>query len=217
MQFFNLRLQLQNFMLSYLQKVIEVKLVKTIDKELFKAIVEDSTYGKMILKALIFQILNTPIKKISYINNTDGIIVETSKSYINIMFNSSDYSRTKRMQNFIIFASFYSDMAKMGKKYIQINLNYGNICDLNTDEGIVKYYFQTNDLEKLVSNISIIDVNVDNLRTECLNGYRNKYDYRYIFMFDLEKEDLKNFYPNDKLKNAFEYVLLKNSTKKQNK
>ena len=36
-------------------------------------------------------------------------------------------------------------------------------------------------------------------------------------MFDLEKEDLKNFYPNDKLKNAFEYVLLKNSTKKQNK
>lgn len=198
-------------MLSYLQKVIEVKLLNTIDKELFKTIVEDPTYGKMILKALIFQILNVPIKKLRYINNTDGIIVETSKSYINIMFNLSDYSRTKRMQNFIFFASFYSDMAKMGKKYIQINLNYGNICDLNTDEGIVKYYFQTNDLEKLVSNISIIDVNVDNLRTECLNGYRNKYDYRYIFMFDLEKEDLKNFYPNDKLKNAFEYVLLKNS------
>jgi hypothetical protein len=57
-------LQLQNFMLSYLQKVTEVKLLKTIDKELFKTIVEDPTYGKMILKALIFQILNVPIKKI---------------------------------------------------------------------------------------------------------------------------------------------------------
>lgn len=51
-------------MLSYLQKVIEVKLLNTIDKELFKTIVEDSTYGKMILKALIFQILNVPIKKL---------------------------------------------------------------------------------------------------------------------------------------------------------
>lgn len=91
-------------------------MLNTIDKELFKTIVEDPTYGKMILKALIFQILNVPIKKLRYINNTDGIIVETSKSYINIMFNSSDYSRNKRMQNFIIFASFYSDMAKMGKK-----------------------------------------------------------------------------------------------------
>ena len=64
----------------------------------------------------------------------------------------------------------------------------------------------------------LINVFVDNLRTECLNGYRSKYDYRYIFMFDLEKEDIKNFYPNDKLKKFFEYVLLKNSTlKKQNK
>ena len=43
-------------MLSYLQKLIEVKLLNTIDKELCKTIVEDSTYGKMILKALIFQI-----------------------------------------------------------------------------------------------------------------------------------------------------------------
>ena len=51
-------------MLSYLQKVIEAKLLNTIDKELFKTIVEDPTYGKMILKALIFQILNVPIKKI---------------------------------------------------------------------------------------------------------------------------------------------------------
>ena len=69
MQFFNLRLQLQNFMLSYLQKVIEVKLLNTIDKELFKTIVEDPTYGKMILKALIFQILNVPIKKLRYIQD----------------------------------------------------------------------------------------------------------------------------------------------------
>ena len=75
-------------------------MLNTIDKELFKTIVEDPTYGKMILKALIFQILNVSIKKLRYINNTDGIIVETSKSYINIKFNSSDYSRTRRMQNF---------------------------------------------------------------------------------------------------------------------
>lgn len=44
------------------------------------------------------------------------------------------------MQNFVFFSSIYSDIAKMDKKYIQINLNYGNIQDLNTNVGIVKYY-----------------------------------------------------------------------------
>lgn len=99
----------------------------------------------------------------------------------------------------------------MDKRYIQINLNYGNIQDLNTNAGIVKYYWQTNDLEKLVSNITIIDVNVDNLRIECLNGDKNEYDYRYVFMFDLDKEELEKYYPNDEIKEQFfKLIMLKN-------
>lgn len=188
--------------------------MKIINRQLFKAKFEDSVWKEKILEALISQILNEPIRKLKYINdinNADGIVVEANNSYINIQFYSNNYNASKRMQNFVFFSSIYSDIAKMDKKYIQINLNYGNIQDLNTNAGIVKYYWQTNDLEKLVSNITIIDVNVDNLRVECLNGDKNEYDYRYVFMFDLDKEELEKYYPNDEIKEEFfKLIMLKN-------
>ena len=190
------------------------EIVKIINRQLFKDIFEDSVWKEKILEALISQILNEPIRKLKYINdinNADGIVVEANNSYINIQFNSNNYNANKRMQNFIFFSSIYSDIAKIDKKYIQINLNYGNIRNLNTNAGIVKYYWQTNDLEKLVSNITIIDVNVDNLRIECLNGDKNEYDYRYVFMFDLDKEELEKYYPNDEIKEEFiKLIMLKN-------
>ena len=190
------------------------EIVKIINRQLFKDIFEDSVWKERILEALISQILNEPIRKLKYIsdiNCADGVLVEANNSYINIQFNSNNYNANKRMQNFIFFSSIYSDIAKIDKKYIQINLNYGNIRNLNTNAGIVKYYWQTNDLEKLVSNITIIDVNVDNLRIECLNGDKNEYDYRYVLMFDLDKEELEKYYPNDEIKEEFfKLIMLKN-------
>lgn len=190
------------------------EIMKIINRQLFKDIFEDSVWKERILEALISQILNEPIRKLKYIsdiNFADGVLVEANNSYINIQFNSNNYNANKRMQNFIFFSSIYSDIAKIDKKYIQINLNYGNIQDLNTNAGIVKYYWQTNDLEKLVSNITIIDVTVDNLRVECLNGDKNEYDYRYVFMFDLDKEELEKYYPNDEIKEEFfKLIMFKN-------
>lgn len=53
------------------------------------------------------------------------------------------------------------------------------------------------------------EINVDNLRIACYNQEVREEDYRYILMVDLDKEELKSFYPNDKLKKEFEYVLMK--------
>lgn len=53
------------------------------------------------------------------------------------------------------------------------------------------------------------EINVDNLRIACYNHEVREEDYRYILMVDLDKEELKSFYPNDKLKKEFEYVLMK--------
>ena len=49
----------------------------------------------------------------------------------------------------------------------------------------------------------------DNLRIACYNQEVREEDYRYILMVDLDKEKLKSFYQNDKLKKEFEYVLMK--------
>ena len=53
------------------------------------------------------------------------------------------------------------------------------------------------------------EINVDNLRIACYNQEVREEDYRYILMVDLDKEELKSFYPDDKLKKEFEYVLMK--------
>lgn len=53
------------------------------------------------------------------------------------------------------------------------------------------------------------EINVDNLRIACYNQEVREEDYRYILMVDLDKEELKSFYPDDELKKEFEYVLMK--------
>ena len=44
-----------------------------------------------------------------------------------------------------------------------------------------------------------------------MNGDKNEYDYRYVFMFDLDKEELEKYYPNDEIKeDFFKLIMLKN-------
>ena len=177
-----------------------------IDKQMFKGIVEYPIYGKRILEALLTQILGEPVEILEYISsikNNKHIIVETKNSYINIEVNSNDYTAAKRLRNYMFFSSFCSYIDKFEKNYIQINLNYGHIYDTKTDAGIINYYLQTNELEKFVSNITIMEINVDNLKRECSNGIKNEYDYRYVFMFDLDTEELEKYYPDDDVVNDF--------------
>ena len=197
---------------------------------MFKIIVEDPIHGKRILEALISQILNEPVEIVEFINNeltakkvhekkkTVDIIAKTKNSYINIEVNLNDYTDAKRTR-FIFFSSFYSNLTKSGddydlvNKYIQINLNYGATYGINTNQGIREYYIQTNNLETFTSNVSIIEVNVENLKKECYNNVRSEYDYRYIFMFDLDKEELELYYPDDEIrKEFFELIMLKNES-----
>ena len=52
---------------------------------------------------------------------------------------------------------------------------------------------------------------MDNLKRECSNGIKNEYDYRYVFMFDLDTEELEKYYPDDDVVNDFfcnEYIKL---------
>lgn len=185
-----------------------------IDKQMFKGIVEYPIYGKRILEALLTQILGEPVEILEYISsikNNKHIIVETKNSYINIEVNSNDYTAAKRLRNYMFFSSFCSYIDKFEKNYIQINLNYGHIYDTKTDAGIINYYLQTNELEKFVSNITIMEINVDNLKREYSNGIKNEYDYRYVFMFDLDTEELEKYYPDDDVVNDFfcnEYIKL---------
>ncbi|HIU11883.1 MAG TPA: PD-(D/E)XK nuclease family transposase [Candidatus Onthocola stercorigallinarum] len=210
-------------------KVNEKEFVKGSDDQMFKIIVEDPIHGKRILEALISQILREPVEIVEFINNeltakqvgerkkTVDIIVKTKNSYINVEVNLNDYTDAKRSRNFIFFSSFYSHLTKKGEdydtvsEYIQINLNYGATYDLNTNSGIRKYHIQTDDLEMLIPNVAIIEVNVENLKKECYNGVRCEYDYRYIFMFDMDKEELEQYYPNDEIKEEFfKLITLKN-------
>ena len=210
-------------------QVDEKEFVKGSDDQMFKIIVEDPIYGKRILEALISQILREPVEIVEFVNNeltakqagekkkTVDIIVKNRNSYINIEVNLNDYTDAKRFRNFIFFSSFYSHLTKKGEdydtvsEYIQINLNYGVTYDLNTDAGIRKYYVQTDDLEMFITNVAIIEVNVENLKKECYNGDRCEYDYRYVFMFDLDKEELEQYYPNDEIKEEFfKLIMLKN-------
>ena len=156
-------------------------------------------------------------KKAKERKKTVDIIVKTKNSYINVEVNLNDYTDAKRFRNFIFFSSFYNNLTKRGDKYdsaseyIQINLNYGDTYDLNTNSGIRKFYIQTDDLEKFIPNVAIIEVNVENLKKECYNGVRSEYDYRYVFMFDLDKEELEKYYPNDEIKEEFfKLIMLKN-------
>ena len=48
-----------------------------------------------------------------------------------------------------------------------------------------------------------MEINVDNLKRECSNGIKNEYDYRYVFMFDLDTEKLEKYYPDDNVINVF--------------
>ena len=210
-------------------KVEEKEFVKGSDDQMFKIIVEDYDHGKKIFEALLSQILKEPVEIVDFVNNeltakkakerkkTVDIIVKTKNSYINVEVNLNDYTDAKRFRNFIFFSSFYGNLTKRGDKYdsaseyIQINLNYGDTYDLNTNSGIRKFYIQTDDLEKFIPNVAIIEVNVENLKKECYNGVRSEYDYRYVFMFDLDKEELEKYYPNDEIKEEFfKLIMLKN-------
>ena len=71
---------------------------------MFKAIVEYPIYGKRILEALLTQVLGEPVEIIEYISGIKHIIVETKDAYINIEFNSNDYTAAKRLRNYVFFS-----------------------------------------------------------------------------------------------------------------
>lgn len=198
--------------------------VKASKDDCFKAVVQDPEHGKRILEGILSQALKKDVKIVEFVNNElpKRVVNEHKKSvdlvalidggFINIEVNTNDYTEAKRIRNFNYITSFYSQKVRKKEKYdiyskfIQVNLNYGE-----TDRSYVfkSFYVQSDDHEKYVENFEIVEINVDNLRIACYNQEVREEDYRYILMVDLDKEELKSFYPDDKLKKEFEYVLMK--------
>ena len=204
--------------------ITEKVFVKASKDDCFKAVVQDPEHGKKILEGILSQALKKDVKIVEFVNNElpKRVINEHKKSvdlvalidggFINIEVNTNDYTEAKRIRNFNYITSFYSQRIRKKEKYdiyskfIQINLNYGE-----TDRSYVfkTFYVQSDDHEKYVENFEIVEINVDNLRIACYNQEEREEDYRYILMVDLDKEELKFFYPDDELKKEFEYVLMK--------
>lgn len=170
--------------------------------------------NKNILKELLEFILKVKINEIEIKNierNTSNLkikrkyfdcLLKTDVGKIGIEINSNGEKEYVRPRNMAYISDMYASHTLVGKEYneeveiIQINLSY----ELKSDKLRNEYYVQTDDHERFVSNLKIIEINMEKYKEMWYSKNRKEIEENKILvMLDLEKEELKELSKKDKV------------------
>ena len=177
----------------------------------FKTILcdEDNPY---LLQEFLSRLLKKKIEIVEFLRNelpvnnvlekvkTVDVLVKADGEYIHIEVNIG-VPKYLHIRNFIYFSSLYSKKVQRGKKYdsdtkfVHLDFTYG--MDKNKEDYIV-YYVQSDNGEKYVDNIKIIEYNMDKIMDYWYNDDKKKVrEYKHLIMLDLKTEDLEKMSKGD--------------------
>ena len=177
----------------------------------FKTILcdEDNPY---LLQEFLSRLLKKKIEIVEFLRNelpvnnvlekvkTVDVLVKADGEYIHIEVNIG-VPKYLHIRNFIYFSSLYSKKIQRGKKYdsdtkfVHLDFTYG--MDKNKEDYIV-YYVKSDNGEKYVDNIKIIEYNMDKIMDYWYNDDKKKVrEYKHLIMLDLKTEDLEKMSKGD--------------------
>ena len=154
------------------------------------------------------EILNSelPIASIEVKSHRLDIIVQSENKIIDLEMNNKMKEYT-RFRNYLYLMDKANNMVMRGKSYsklldknfILINLIYGEKPKTKRKDEIIEIYKIQNKKRIYIDNIKIIDVNLDLLKYIWYDLEEKEQEkYKYLYMLDLQKEELKEFSKGDK-------------------
>ena len=185
--------------------------------KVFKAVM---MRNQKILKAIIESILKIDIDEILILNSELPItyvrskkrivdlLVKSKDKYINVELNPS-FKKEHVYRNLTYVFNIYSNKIQSGERYsslmysefIGINLSYG----LNKSKIKEEYKIQSNSNKEYVKNFKIIEIDMDKIRKDWyILSSEEKNEYKYLYMLDLNKEELKINVRGDRIMKEFE-------------
>lgn len=185
--------------------------------KVFKAIM---MRNQKILKAIIESILKIEIDEILILNSELPItyvrskkrivdlLIKSKDKYINVELNPS-FKKEHVYRNLTYVFNIYSNKIQSGERYsslmysefIGINLSYG----LNKSKIKEEYKIQSNSNKEYVKNFKIIEIDMDKIRKDWyILSSEEKNEYKYLYMLDLNKEELKINVRGDRIMKEFE-------------
>lgn len=178
----------------------------------FKSIIVDGKNNHKILKAILKSILKReiedieilrnelPVKSIDERSKTVDLLVKTQEKYIHVELNTNVCFK---FRNYIFFSNIIDQKTKRGEEYIDdyefihIDLNF---VKGNKGNEINEYYVQTIDGKKYISNVRIIEYNIDKkIDFWYSENGKIKEEYQYLVMLDLELKELDNLALGDEV------------------
>lgn len=188
----------------------------------FKTILCDED-NKSLLEEFLSRLLNKKVEFIEFLRNelpvnttlekvkTVDVLVKVDNEYTHIEINGC-YPSYLHIRNFIYFSTLYSKKVQRGEEYdlvtkfLHLDLTYG----MNSDKDYISYYIQSNDKEKYLKNIEIIEYNMDKIISYWYNKNIQKVNlYKHLIMLDLETDGLKNLSKGDDFVKDFKDKIVK--------
>ncbi len=173
-----------------------------------------SEHGKEILENIVHQVLRKKVEILKLINseNTENIenqriiaIAKVDDITTNITITTNSYNYLNFFSNFIYLNSLFEGYNKKDinsvTNIIEINLNFGK-SDIDTNELIIENRFG-NSKGYTIENLASYDCFIDNIKKFC----NDTDQYKYLLMLDMTWEELKDFYPNDKIVREYNNAL----------
>lgn len=138
---------------------------------------------------------------------TVDVLAKVDNEYIHIEVNTN-YNNYLHVRNFTYFSSLYSKKVLRGEEYdyrtkfLHIDFTYGLG---NSKDECIKYYIQSDDKERYLDNIEIIEFNMDKIMGYWYNQDKEKVnEYKHLIMLDLKTSDLKRLSKGDDFIMEFE-------------
>lgn len=183
----------------------------------FKTILCDED-NKELLQEFLTRLLKKKVEIIEFLRTelpvattvekvkTVDVLVKVDGEYTHIEINSN-MPKYLHIRNFIYFSSIYSKKVQRGEEYdfvtkfLHIDLTYG----MNSDREYIRYFIQSDDKEKYLENIEIIEYNMDKIMEYWYNDNEEKiHEYKHLIMLDLETKGLKKLSEGDGFVEKFE-------------
>lgn len=188
----------------------------------FKTVLCDED-DKELLQEFLSRLLKRKVEIIEFLRNelpistteekvkTVDVLVKVDGEYTHIELNGTS-PKYLHIRNYIYFSTLYTKKVQRGEEYdlttkfIHIDLTYG----MDSDKDVIKYYVQSNDNEKYLENIEIIEYNMDKIMKYWYNKNIQKVNqYKHLIMLDLETNGLKELSKGDDFVEKFEDKITK--------
>ena len=197
--------------------MIKEKEITAMSDKMFKNIMKTES-GLNLMKGIIEEVLGEKVEKLEILNpelkvpnvyirgNNVDLFVKCNNQRIFVEVNNI-YNDVIRERNFSYLMAQYSNDYYIGDKYHQATyycqLNINRKC--NFKDLMKRYYMQSDDKVKAVTNVEMIDFNMEKILEKCYNGTTKDRLFLYLSMIIADKDEREKIIKNGGDKNMKDF------------